>query len=104
MKAIEVLDWIIRESIDGVILNIVTVPNEGVYSWEQNEGWWKDMFGACPPHPVEQGAYLYYYRSATNAFHEYITDANGNIKNPDAEIELQPLSDVDYIYLYKLED
>ena len=102
MKAIEILDWICRESIEGEFLNIVEVPEEGEHSWEQNEEWWTNMFGACPPHPIIAGKYLYYYRSSF--YGEYITDNHGNITLPDAEIELPTESDFDYIYLYKLED
>lgn len=101
MKAIDILDWIVRKSIEGELLNIIVVPNEGEHSWEQNEEWWTQWCGACPPHPVEQGGYLYYYESQID---EYITDANGNIKEPDVTIELPTDSGFDYIYLYKLED
>lgn len=101
MKAIEFLNWIVGHSIEGKLLNIVVVPNEGEYSWEQNEEWWTQMFGNYPPCQVEEGGYLYYYKSQID---EYITDANGNIKEPEVTIELPTDSGFDYIYLYKLED
>ena len=102
MKAIDILDWIIRQSVEGEILNIVVVPEEGEHSWEQNEEWWTQMFGNFPSSPAPAGTYLYYYRSSF--YDEYITDNNGYIKTPDVKIEIPTDSDFDYIYLYKLED
>lgn len=42
MKAIEILEWICKESIEGEFLNIVDVPETSW--WEQNEEWWMQMF------------------------------------------------------------
>lgn len=104
MKAIEVLNWIIRESIEGEILNTIYVPKEGREQGLQNWKWWDAMFGARPRKCLEQGTYLYYYRSSTNEFFGYITDVTGKVRIPDAIIDLPTESDFDYIYLYKLED
>ena len=98
MKAIEILEWICRESIEGELLNIVDVPEEGESSWEQNEFWWTQMFGACPPHPVSAGKYLYFYESNMSRCDVY--DSRGSYYEPDAMIE----SGSDYIHLYKLDD
>jgi len=89
MKATELLNWICRESISGEHLGIVDVPEEGYGEWEQNEGWWNEYFGGCPPYPVPEGRYLYYYTSQVS---DYIT--------PDAEIEFAD----DSIYLHRIED
>lgn len=101
MKSIEVLEWICRESINGESLNIVEVHEEGEESWEQNEEWWTNMFGACPPCPLSEWRYLYYYEDATIG---EMRDARGAYVSPDAMIELPTDNGFDYIYLYKLED
>lgn len=95
MKAIEILDWICRESIEGEFLNIIEVPEEGENEWEQNEDWWINQMGMYPPYPIEKGRYLYYYTSA-------ISDEidNGCYVQPNATIELSN----EYILLYKVED
>ena len=104
MKAIEILEWICRESINGEDLNIIEVPEEGESSWEQNEEWWNNYFGACPPHSVSAGKYLYYYESSLGI--EWIVTRLGK-QEPDATIEVG-YNDAkecwDYIHLYKLED
>lgn len=97
MKATEILKWITEESINGEFLNTVNVPAEGEQPWNQNEMWWLGMFGGMPAGPIEQGEYLYYYRSAIpDKIH---TNERGYFE-PDEEIEL--VGDNDYIYLYKL--
>lgn len=99
MKATEILEWIVKESINGEFLNFVDVPEEGNEEWEQNEGWWLNQFGMYPPCPIEKGKYLYYY---TSAIDEEID--NGCYVQPDATIELSDEHGFDYIYLYKVED
>ena len=105
MKAIDILNWICKESINGEDLNTIDVPKEGEYEWEQNEDWWLSMFGSYPPSPIEAGKYLYYYRSSMNR-HDYITDEFGNMTEPNAEIEIPSVQggDFEYIYLYKIDD
>lgn len=100
MKAIDILEWIYRESIEGELLNIIEVPEEGENEWEQNEEWWNNMFSAFPPHPIAAGRYLYYYQDA-------ICDTiyfNGQYHAPDAQIELPTEDGFDYINLYRLKD
>ena len=92
MKATEILEWIVKESINGEFLNLVDVPEEGNEEWEQNEEWWYDWCGSCPPHSIPSGKYMYYYTCA-------ISDKINNVQ-PDATIEF-PCED---IYLYKVED
>lgn len=100
MKATEILEWIVKESINGEFLNFVDVPEEGNEEWEQNEEWWNTWCGSCPQRPIQNGRYLYYYQSA-------ICDtiySNGKFNEPDAQIELPCEDGYDYIYLYKVED
>ena len=101
MKAIQILEWVVKESIDGEFLNFVDVPEEGENEWQQNEEWWNVWCGNYPPHPIKCGHYLYYYQSA-------ICDTiylNGQYYGPDAQIEIpDDKSGFDYIYLYKVED
>lgn len=98
MKATEILEWIIRESIEGEFLNYVDVPEEGDGEYQQNEEWWTMWCGNYPPHPIQSGRYLYYYQSA-------ICDTiyfNGQYHQPDTQIEIE--NGFDYIYLYKIEE
>jgi len=100
MKAIHVLEWVVKESIDGEFLNLVDVPEEGENEWQQNEEWWTVWCGGCPPCPIPSGRYLYYYQSA-------ICDSiyfNGQYYEPDAQIEIPDENGFDYIYLYKTEE
>lgn len=98
MKAIDILEWIVKESINGEFINFVDVPEEGDYEWQQNEEWWVNMFGACPPCPQDVGKYLYYYASC---------DLPEPQDEPDFQIEV-PNSDnlygYDYINFYKIEE
>ena len=100
MKATEILEWIVKESIEGEFLNFVDVPEEGDNEWEQNEEWWNNMFGNCPPHAIAAGKYLYYYDSS----YPYAIHYGMSCFNPDAQIEIPVDDGFDYIYLYKLED
>ena len=100
MKAIEILDWICRESIEGELLNIVDVPSADAEEWDvrQDDEWWYEMFGACPPYPVSEGKYLYFYTSSMrSSLVEYYL-------YPDAQIEIPFENGFDYINFYKLED
>jgi len=100
MKATEILEWIIRESIEGDFLNYVDVPEEGENELQQNEEWWTMWCGNYPPHPIPSGRYLYYYQSA-------VCDTiyfNGQHHAPDAQIEIPDENGFDYIYLYKIEE
>ena len=98
MKALDILEWICKESINGEFLDLIEVPNEE----QQTEEWWYDTFGACPPAPIEAGTYLFYYNSQIGD--GVIT--NEGCFSPDAEIELcntGTMYDYDYISLYKIE-
>lgn len=100
MKAIDILEWIIKESIEGELLNFVDVPEEGNKEWEQNEEWWNVWGGGCPACLIPSGLYLYYYQDA-------ICDKiyfNGQYHQPDAQIEIPTDGGLDYIYLYKIEE
>lgn len=98
MKAIDLLFWIIRESINGEFLNFVFVPKEGEKEYEQNEEWWMRGFGACPPYPIPEGKYVVFYCSEVD--NTDITDGDGAYYAPDAMIE----TDDDTICLYKIND
>ena len=100
MKAIQILEWIVKESIEGGFLNFVDVPEEGENEWQQNEDWWKVFCGSCPPHPIQSGRYLYYYQSAI-CDDMYI---GGRYYEPDSQIEIPDEYGFDYIYLYKIEE
>lgn len=88
-----ILSWIVDQSIDGEYLDIIDVPEEGDESYEQNEKWWIQMFGVCPPRSIPSGKYLYFY---TDSISDYLWPK----EQPDAEIEIE--NDV-YIYLYKID-
>ena len=96
MKAITILDWVIEESICGEQIGIVDVPEEGDNEWQQNEEWWRTMFGNCPPSPMPSGKYLYYYESQISNIINY--------EQQDAQIEIPTVSGFDYINLYKIEE
>lgn len=96
MKANVILDWIIRESIQGEFLGVIDVPDEGDEFCPQDEEWWWDSFGALPPAPIPAGKYLYYH---TSQISDEINNDNG-YHSPDAEIED---GDGSY-YLYKIDD
>ena len=102
MKAKDILKWICRESINGEFLNLIEVPKEGDNEWEQNEDWWNDTLGACPPFAIPSGTYLFYY--ASSGIDAGIPNASGRWEDVDQEIEIPTDRGFDYIYLYKLED
>ena len=95
MKATEILEWIVKESISGEFLNFVDVPEEGENEWQQNEEWWNTWCGSCPPHPIPSGRYMYYYPSAISY---------GQLEDPDATIEIPCDNGWEFIHLYKVED
>lgn len=97
MKAIDILFWVIRESVDGENLNFTFVPEIGSEVYDQNDEWWKRIFGGCPSHPIPSGEYIFFYGSKEDAD---ITDGNGAYHSPDAIIE----TDEDTIYFYKIDD
>ena len=97
MKAIEVLDWIVKYSVNGEFLNVIDVPEEGEEEWKQNEEWWNNQMGACPPYPISAGRYLYFYSSQLAPD---VYDSRVAYVAPDMEIECGN----DCINLYKVED
>jgi len=102
MKAIDILKWIVNESIEGELLYFVDVPEEGNEEWEQNEGWWHTWCGSCPPSAIPSGRYLYYYHCLGD-FDDYVF-LDGKFIEPDAQIELADEEGFNYIYLYKIEE
>lgn len=92
MKANEILKWVVDNSISGEFLGIVDVPNE---PW-QNEEWWIDYFGNCPPSPISAGKYLYAYESQVSE----IIDLD---ETTQIEMPLEH-GGFDYIYLIKIDD
>lgn len=95
MKAIDILEWIVKESINGEFINLVNVPEEGDNEWQQNEEWWIYQFGMYPPYPIPSGRYMYYHTSQI---------PYGQLEEPDATIELPTERGWDYIHLYKVEE
>ena len=97
-----ILNWICRESINGEFLNMIDVPKEGEYEWEQNEAWWLNNFGTLPPEAIPEGRYIYYY---TSQIPDEVEDIFGMTFYPDCVMELcnsGTACDYDYIYMYKL--
>ena len=97
MKAKEILKWMLRESVECELVNILDVPAEDDEFSPQDEEWWQNMLGAIPPAPLPSGEYVYYWRNS----YDEIKDEHGNIVEPDATIEDY---DHDDIFLYRLED
>lgn len=87
-----ILAWIVNKSISGAYLNIIDVPEEGDEDYEQNEEWWMQTLGACPPRSIPSGKYLCFYADCYYDF-DYPEE------QPDSEIE----NGDDKIYLYKIE-
>lgn len=92
MKAKEILDWIIKESINGEILHYIDVPEQGDAEWEQNENWWWDMLRSLPPAPVPAGKYICLYDTG-----EFYLPRCGDA---DSEIEVGD----ETICLYRVEE
>lgn len=98
MKQQTILDWIVRESINGEHLGFVDVPAENDKYCPQKEEWWLSFCGGVPPKPIPSGHYLYYYREQ----YDEIKDKNGNIQEPDCEIEISSNGHIETMYLYKI--
>ena len=94
MKAIDILKWICENPIDGEVLHMIDIPEEGDNECDQNEEWWYSYFGMCPPSPVPAGKYLYFYT----------TQVDGPDADPDAEIEIPERWGFSYIHFYKIDD
>ncbi len=90
MNAKQVLDWIVKESINGEFLSFIDVPEEGDNEWEQNEDWWQKEMGGIPPSSVPSGRYLYFY--------EDIVDNTLEI----ADVVIESLGD--YILLFRIDE
>ena len=90
MNAKQVLEWIVKESINGELLSFIDVPEEGDNEWEQNEDWWLNEMGGIPPSSVPSGRYLYFY--------EAIVD--NTLEIADVEIE----TNGDYILLFRIDE
>jgi hypothetical protein len=105
MKAIELLDWIVRDSINGEFLGTIEVPCKE----EQTEEWWIDTFGGVPPHSrgvpphsISEGKYLYFYESQLPSAE--VHDMRNAYVAPDTIVELPTDSGFDYIFLYMIEE
>lgn len=99
MKYKEVLEWIVKQSINGEFLNFVEVPDEYDEFTPQTEEWWQNFCGACPPAPIAAGKYLYYYDDSIDS---HIENESGVCQFPDAEVEVE--AGKSYINFYLLED
>ena len=98
MKAIDLLNWIVRDSINGEFLGTIEVPCEE----EQTEEWWIDTFGGVPPHSISEGKYLYFYESQLPSAE--VHDMRNAYVAPDTTIELPTDSGFEYIFLYMIEE
>ena len=94
MRAMDVILWSVRENIDWEPMHILQVPEEGEHEWEQNEEWWFNNIGSCPPFPIPAGIYLYFLESSGLE----PSDEFGTSILADQTIELGN----DYINLYRL--
>ena len=101
MNALDVLEWICRESINGESLFLIDVPEEGENEWEQNDEWWMNMLGGVPAYPMSEGKYMYYFDSDNIGS---MVDGRGAYTAPDALIEVPHDNGFDYIYLYRLDE
>ena len=98
MKAIQILKWAVRESINFEFLNFVDVPDEHDKFMPQTEEWWQNFCGGCPPAPIAAGKYLYFYR---DQYDEINYDGEyERVFEPNATVEV----DGTEIYLYMIED
>ena len=97
MKALEILQWICDNSVNGEFLSIIEVPMQGIDEDQQNRAWWERMFGFAPVELIEDGKYLYFYSSQIDLENE---------PKPDAHIVLHS-TDYTYgeevVYLYKID-
>ena len=98
MKAIEILDWIVRESIEGEDLLLIDVPSVDDEDMPQNDEWWYNMIGESPEEMIDAGIYLVLYPDDARDFictptMEYVPDATIRINDGET-----------IVYLYKVED
>ena len=97
MKAIQILQWAVRQSINFEFLNFVDVPDENDEFMPQTEEWWQNFCGGCPPGPIAAGKYLYFY---SDNYDEINYDGEyEKVFEPDAIVEV----DGTEIYLYMIE-
>ena len=97
MKAIEILEWIVRESIEGVDLLLIDVPSVDDEDVPQNDEWWYNMIGESPEEMIDAGRYLVLYPDDARDFictptMEYVPDATIRINDGET-----------IVYLYKVE-
>lgn len=98
MKAIDILDWIVRESIEGEDLLLIDVPSVDDEDVPQNDEWWNNMVGESPEKMVDAGRYLVLYPDDARDFictptMEYVPDATIRINDGET-----------IVYIYKVED
>jgi hypothetical protein len=98
MKATEILEWIVRESIEGEDLLLIDVPSVDDEDVPQDDEWWYNMIGESPEEMVDAGRYLVLYPNDARDFictstKEYVPDAT--ILFNDGET---------IVYLYKVEE
>lgn len=98
MKAIEILEWIVRECVSGEELLLINVPSVDDEYTPQNDKWWYNELGESPEEMVDAGTYLVYYPNDARDFictptMEYVPDAT--VRFDDGE---------SIVYLYKVED
>ena len=98
MKAIEILDWIVRECVSGEELLLINVPSVDDEYTPQNDEWWYNELGESPEEMVDAGTYLVYHPNDARDFiytptKEYVPDAT--VRFDDGE---------SISYLYKVED
>lgn len=100
MKAIQILNWIVKQSISGEILNFVDVPAKDDKFDPQDEEWWLNMFGYIPPAPIPEGKYLYYYSGSADEIN--FDGEFERVFEPDCTICCA--DDEELIYFYRMED
>ena len=103
MKATEILEWIVRCSIEGENLVLIDIPSVDDEYTPQNEAWWWNKVGGSPEEMVDAGTYLMYYPNDARDFIQLPTEEY-TIKEyvPDATVRFD--DDGSIVYLYKVED
>lgn len=95
MKSREILAWAEKNSVNFEHIILLDVPSENDEFCPQNEEWWNNEVGGCPPAPIAEGIYLMYYRSQYDEI-----DYNGKYAATfpaDAEIEVNAGEDTIYL-------
>lgn len=100
MKAIEILDWIVRECVSGEELLLINVPSVDDEYTPQNDEWWYNELGESPEEMVDAGTYLVYYPNDARDF-IYLSAVGYRIV-PDATVRFEDGESI--AYLYKVED